>query len=119
MFKYKEPQYDAQLTITGWKEHQFENEIDAQMEQFRGTTLLLFSGYQDKNSKEIYEGDILKDENQSLWMVKSDTRGLYVWGILGEESIPLREMSKFEIVSNLYLNPILDIVGHRRNQPMV
>lgn len=71
--------------------------------------LLQYTGLKDKNKKEIYEGDILKDEENFLWKAVVIDGG---WAIecidlIGMQCLTMTETRHFEIVGNIYENPEL------------
>lgn len=74
-----------------------EDEIEA--------VLMQYTGVKDKNDKEIYEGDILQDEENMLWEVIFDD------GAFGVENshIPGRRFinTDLEIIGNIYEDPNL------------
>lgn len=70
-----------------------------------------YTGLKDKNDKEIYEGDILSDDNYSNVdgsVVFDEEKGYYEIAKFNYE--PLHESLKdydFEVVGNIYENPDL------------
>ena len=79
--------------------------------QVKGETIGQFTGLQDKNHKDIYEGDILS-LNDMLKLVKCITHpvvgilsGLYLEHISGYNGTPMVE--DCEIIGNIYNNPEL------------
>lgn len=70
--------------------------------------LVQFTDRFDKNDKEIYEGDILKFS--SLWVVEWNDGAFIAKTLDGTKRIfELRgnDLSKFEVVGNIYENPEL------------
>lgn len=67
-----------------------------------------YTGLKDKNGKEIYEGDILKDEENMLWEVIFD-EGMFK---LENIHIPGRRFitEDIEIIGNIYENSELLVV---------
>lgn len=71
--------------------------------------LMQFTGLKDKNGKEIYEGDIVKHDNNPLFNfeIRFD-KGIF--GLLDRTARlnPIWDMlSKLEIIGNIYQNPDL------------
>lgn len=73
--------------------------------------LMQYTGLEDKIGKEIYEGDILKEDNGNVWEIVWYKTGLQmkaigsdvIWFTL-QESCELRIL---EIIGNIYDNPEL------------
>lgn len=66
--------------------------------------IMQYTGLHDKNGREIYEGDIVKNENGVLRVVEfhdgSFTLGDYYFGSIGAGRV-------LEVVGNIYENPDL------------
>lgn len=82
--------------------------------------LMQYTGLKDKNGKEIYEGDILKDTNNAIYYVDFIRGCFYLktnyksFPHLGwTEWLPMCEIDRlaipveFEIIGNIYENPEL------------
>jgi len=95
---------------TGRKRYWYEIEVDAIME---------YIGIKDKNGKEIYEGDILKGDNQSMCAVKwvdsltwdsggSSHPGFYCEEWMEETDLDYHSSFRdVEVIGNIYENPEL------------
>ncbi len=80
--------------------------------------LLQFTGFKDKNGKEIHEGDIYKTKSPKKYMVMFE-EGAFVGGESEGDCIPLGwkcddgglakedDMSWLEVIGNIYENPEL------------
>lgn len=66
-----------------------------------------FTGLLDKNGKEIYEGDLVKN-NDLVWELMWQDAGFYIKQV-GKEFkwIFLRESPHSEVIGNIYENPEL------------
>ena len=71
-----------------------------------------FTGLLDKNGKEIYEGDILKNETSNIF--RKPTEVIWCGSSLGiqiiDEFMPFNELiniRQFEVIGNIYENPEL------------
>lgn len=76
------------------------------------TTLMQYTGLQDKNGKEIYEGDVVrvtddvgnKDNIEMKW---SSKRGNHMIGYWAGFSVLDRKSEEAEVIGNIYENPEL------------
>ncbi len=71
-----------------------------------------FTGLLDKNGKEIYEGDILKDNIDGYVVVREMTGGHFTWkstlsGIGGIFPFDYNQKNNCEVIGNIYENPEL------------
>jgi len=76
------------------------------MVNFRSVNLREYTGLKDKNGTEIFEGDVIKDEENFLWEVVYETDGFHVMShdLMAVEM--LREAIRYgEVVGNKYENP--------------
>ena len=71
--------------------------------------IMQYTGLKDKTGREIYEGDILKDEENFLWKVCTADGGWTIECIdmPGLQCLTMTETTFYEIIGNIYENPEL------------
>lgn len=79
--------------------------------EHRGLKWMQFTGLKDKECKEIYEGDIMLNEDGmgDIWICEFN-EGMFVYRLPlenGDEIIPINEPKGFKIIGNIYKNPEL------------
>jgi uncharacterized phage protein (TIGR01671 family) len=86
------------------------------IEQTEKHILMQFTGLQDKNGKDIYEGDIVRYYNkysklfythQVMWDNKWAAFGLFEQGNEWCKEIDWVKISEIEVIGNIYENPEL------------
>jgi uncharacterized phage protein (TIGR01671 family) len=68
-----------------------------------------YTGLKDKNGKEIYERDILKDDGNFLWFVSYKNGGFFIecLDLMANETLLCENEMFVEVVGNIYENPEL------------
>ncbi len=69
-----------------------------------GLPLMQFTGLRDKNGKEIYEGDILHQDNYSDWVVEWRNTGFHIYNVCNPGTYFPLVQSDREVIGNIYEN---------------
>ena len=80
------------------------------LERLNDVVLMQYSGLCDKNEKEIYEGDIVRDyrkyvDTMKLWVCRFNNGSYNFWN-RGQQMSDV-DTTQFEILGNIYENPEL------------
>ena len=95
------PEFFSDMSpITGWG-NEFP-ELDDE-----SITLLQYTGFKDKNGKEIYEGDYLDGLGYVVYIIQEARFGINCLGELHEIYFSELKQDKIEIIGNIYENPEL------------
>ncbi len=76
----------------------------------RGMTppIMQYTGLKDKNGKEIYEGDIVVDENKGNMVVRWDGSGWFIYNDkYNHGKLMWSDDPVYEVIGNIYENPEL------------
>jgi len=116
--KYKEMRYDINISKYG-NEMSLESGWDYQGDN-NHSTIMQFTGLKDKNGKDVYEGDVLRNILGEKMVVKFGTyypehnhccvtAGFYInKNIEGEDRQDfISPLDKYEVIGNIYENPEL------------
>ena len=87
------PDYIDRRGVAHWKEHSIPSSSDKVMQ---------YTGLKDKNGKEIYEGDIVKDVDKDY---------------IGGEHIFVVEHQKGSYNVSLFLTPTCEVIGNIYENP--
>lgn len=72
--------------------------------------VMMFTGLLDRFGKEIYEGDIVKN-NDLVWLISWSNVGCYIMAlkdeVKGNENLFIDEAQYSEVIGNIYSNPEL------------
>lgn len=79
---------------------------------FEATHIMQYTGLKDKNGKEIYEGDLLKDREGFIWKVHTLINGIFKIScddLFAVESADSRAIL-CELIGNIYEKPNEDMI---------
>ena len=92
-------------TVTIWSDNK---EIGEEVKRKNEIVLMQFTGLKDKNNKEVYEGDMVKDYSGETQEVIWDIHwnGMGGWNLTGHSGV-YEWIGEEEIIGNIYENPEL------------
>ncbi len=73
-----------------------------------------FTGLLDKNGKEIYEGDVLHQDNYSDWVVVWENAGFHIYNVCNPGNYWPHLKSGREVIGNIYEHP--ELLTERRQR---
>lgn len=95
------------ISLDGIVVEALENEVYYNDEKFGGI-LMQYTGLKDKNGKEIYEGDVVKNIYGGIGEILFDDQKHFRYEVAyGNEIWGLETTEKLEVIGNIYKNPEL------------
>ena len=77
----------------------------------KDSPVMQYTGLEDKNGKEIYEGDIVKDDNKKIHEVRFLNASFVIYGEYNNKIqhwvIGQKKATQLKIIGNIYENPEL------------
>jgi len=81
---------------------------------YPGAILMQFTGLQDKNGVDIYEGDIIGLDSNVKYVIAWHFCGFYISRIGAVGAVPLFNHELFNVIGNIYENP--ELLGESKNE---
>lgn len=76
------------------------------LREYKSAELMQFTGLQDKNGKDIYDGDIMQND-RLMFVVEWSDVGKWVGVALHEEALLYVYGCRYEVIANIHQNPEL------------